>query len=112
DESIKTPYDAVPATGNIFGKGNHYRVRIPAPWIRALDPDHNSNAVVVPAAAGTLGESGERRGSSLYDGEFSLRLPKVFDWLHNTFFTNNTTWEKRFAMTRDVEWAPFRLPYA
>lgn len=93
------PYTTVPCTMNVFGT-NMYRVRIPAPLLRAIDPDHD------PA---TVPTEGPYAG---FKGEISYRLPKTFDWLHYTFFAESETWLHRYWYTENIEWAPFRIPHA
>jgi hypothetical protein len=65
------------------------------PWqttffIRAVDPDHDASAPI-PAA-------GELEG---FDGQVTIPLPKVFDWLYYCYFSKMEDWETRFRTTKE-----------
>jgi len=64
------------------------------PWqstlsLRAVDPDHDASA---PAPSeGDLFE---------YEGEITIPLPRVFDWLYYCFLVKSEDWETRYKATR------------
>ncbi|MBE3048012.1 hypothetical protein IMZ48_36985 [Candidatus Bathyarchaeota archaeon] len=94
-------YSTAPCVMNVFGKANTYRRRVDAPWLTAVDPDHDATA--------TVPTEGPYAG---FKGEVPFRLPKAFDWLHYGFFANSDNWRRRYWQTKDIEWAPYKMPYS
>ncbi|KAF8858151.1 hypothetical protein BDZ45DRAFT_674278 [Acephala macrosclerotiorum] len=79
--SSKTPYQAK-APGELD------------PWqdtlsLRAVDPDHDVSAPV--PSKGKL---------SGFEGEITIPLPKVFDWLYYCFLAKSEDWETRYKVTK------------
>ncbi|WYZ42739.1 hypothetical protein EsH8_VI_000438 [Colletotrichum jinshuiense] len=66
------------------------------PYIKAVDADFNE-------AMGPL-EGG-------FTGEITVPMPKVFDWLHYTLFTNCETWQERHQQTTQETWQHITTPY-
>jgi len=64
-------------------------------FLRAVDPDHDS-ATPVPLEGAYKG----------FEGEITVPLPKVFDWLHYTLFSKSETWQVRYWQTTTKEWRP------
>lgn len=95
------PYHTTPCIMNVFGRANKYRGRVDAPLLRAVDPDYDPTT--------TVPTEGPYAG---FKGEISYRLPKTFDWLHYSFWAESETWEKRYWQTKEIEWAPFKVPYS
>ncbi|KAK4463646.1 hypothetical protein QBC42DRAFT_323749 [Cladorrhinum samala] len=58
--------------------------------LRAVDPDHDPAVKPVPT-------EGPYEG---FDGEISVPLPKVFDWLYYTFFAGSESWTLRYHQTK------------
>ena len=66
----------------------------PDPWrdtlsIRAVDPDHDVLAPV-PSEEDLAG----------FEGEITIPLPKVFDWLYYCFLAKSEDWETRYRVTK------------
>lgn len=66
----------------------------PDPWqtalfIRAVDPDYNPESSL---------NSSELSG---WNGEITIPLPKVFDWLYYCFFAKSEDWETRYKITKE-----------
>jgi len=64
------------------------------PWqstlsLRAVDPDHDASA---PAPS--------EADLSEYEGEITIPLPRVFDWLYYYFLVKSEDWETRYKATR------------
>jgi hypothetical protein len=57
--------------------------------LRAVDPDHDPSAQPVPTEGPYTG----------FDGEITLPLPKVFEWLYYTFFAESESWPLRYWQT-------------
>ncbi|KAL2171190.1 hypothetical protein VTG60DRAFT_3501 [Thermothelomyces hinnuleus] len=62
--------------------------------LRAVDPDHDPSAQPVPAEGPYAG----------FDGEISVSLHRVFDWLYYTFFAGSETWPLRYSRTKTEAW--------
>jgi hypothetical protein len=66
----------------------------PDPWqytlfLRAVDPDYD---VLAP-----IPSEGDLSG---YEGEITIPLPKVFDWLYYCFLTKSEDWETRYKVVK------------
>lgn len=66
----------------------------PDPWqstitVRAINPDYNAS---VPIAS-----EGDLTG---YQGEITIPLPKVFDWLYYCFLAKSEDWETRYKLVK------------
>jgi hypothetical protein len=58
--------------------------------LRAVDPDHDPTAQLIPTEGPYAG----------FDGEVAVPLPKVFDWLYYTFFAGTEPWLVRYRQTK------------
>ncbi|KAL7971171.1 hypothetical protein HDV63DRAFT_373407 [Trichoderma sp. SZMC 28014] len=66
----------------------------PDPWqyafyMRAVNPDYDAS-VLIPS-------EGELAG---YEGEITIPLPKVFDWLYYCFLAKSEDWETRYKLVK------------
>jgi len=64
------------------------------PWqstlsLRASNPDHDASAPIL--------SEGDLAG---YEGEITIPLPRVFDWLYYCFLAKSEDWETRYKATR------------
>lgn len=66
----------------------------PDPWqstitVRAINPDYEAS-VPIPSEGDLAG----------YEGEITIPLPKVFDWLYYCFFAKSEDWETRYKLVK------------
>ncbi|EHK43390.1 hypothetical protein TRIATDRAFT_310935 [Trichoderma atroviride IMI 206040] len=66
----------------------------PDPWqstffIRAVNPDYDAS-VPIPSEGDLAG----------YEGEITIPLPKVFDWLYYCFLAKSEDWETRYKLVK------------
>ncbi|KAK1252982.1 hypothetical protein MKX08_004169 [Trichoderma sp. CBMAI-0020] len=74
-----------------------YKPKVPGdpnPWqstitVRAINPDYEAS---VPIAS-----EGDLAG---HQGEITIPLPKVFDWLYYSFFAKSEDWETRYKLVK------------
>lgn len=69
--------------------------------LRAVDPDHDPFASSIPPEESYAG----------FDGEITVPLPKVFDWLYYTFFAGSESWPGRYRETKTKDWTLWLLPF-
>lgn len=73
----------------------HFREPRKTAYLRAVDPDHDP-ATPVPLEGNYAG----------FNGEITVPLPKVFDWLYYTLFSGSESWKIRYWQTTTKEWRP------
>jgi hypothetical protein len=66
----------------------------PDPWestfsVRAVNPDYDTS-VLSPSEGDLAG----------YEGEITIPLPKIFDWLYYCFFAKSEDWETRYKVVK------------
>jgi len=103
DEAILSgkPYNVSPATLNFFMRHPVNYVKVPAPFLKAVDPTHDPSAPVPT--------NGPYAG---FNGEFEYPLPKTFDWLNYSFWAGTETMKQRYWQTQAFEWMVDWPPFA
>lgn len=80
-------------TGTPYSKVREPRETV---YLRAVDPDHDPSAQLVPTEGPYAG----------YNGEVTVPLPRVYDWLYYTFFAGSESWQVRYREVKTREWKP------